>query len=133
MPTFKGKDGKPRFSMNPQVGKARYGDSIPGLETVGEHDGTAPARDLDDNGESDLSPSFEIHHGGHPEGDPEPHEGTAYHTIHKDADGTPKEIRNHDDYEGAEAHARECMAEPEHDNGDSDMMEPSGGESEVFE
>ena len=129
MPTFKGKDGKPRFSMNPQMGKSMYGDEVPGLQTMGEKDGAAPTAGLEDNGESD---SVEIHHGGHPEGQPEPHEGTAYHTIHKGADGEPKEIRNHDDFSGAEAHCAECMGESEHDNGDSDV-DDQAGESAVFE
>ena len=138
MPTFKGKDGKSHFSMNPQMGKAMYGDSIPGLNTVGEKEGAPAAGGLEDNGESDIA---EVHHGGHPEGNPEPHEGTAYHTIHKGPDGEPKEIRNHEDYESAESHMRECMgegenmhskADSEHDNGASDV-DDQAGESAVFE
>ena len=134
MPTFKGKDGKPRFSMNPQMGKSMYGgNEVPGLQTVGEKAGIAPAEGLEDNGESDCC---EMHHGGHPDGQPEPHEGTAYHTIHKGADGNTKEIRNHDDYEGADEHCRECMegdkGESEHDDGDSDV-DAQAGESAVFE
>jgi len=136
MPTFKGKDGKSHFSMNPQMGKSMYGDQVPGLDTMGEKDGMAPAGALDDNGESDCC---EVHHGGHPSGQPEPHEGTAYHTIHKGAQGESKEIRNHDDYDSAESHVREVMdkgdeshLDSEHDNGDSDV-DDQAGESAVFE
>jgi hypothetical protein len=134
MPTFKGKDGKPRFSMNPQMGKSMYGDqAAPGMDLISGQAGTDPAAGLDDNGESD---SVEVHHGGSPDGQPEPHEGTAYHTIHKGIDGNPKEIRNHDTYDQAADHAREVMDPGEagndnNDDGDADDLQ--GGEASSFE
>jgi hypothetical protein len=133
MPTFKGKDGKPRFSMNPQMGKSMYGDSTaPGLDLIGGKAGTAPEAGLD-NGESD---SVEIHHGGNPDGQPEPHEGTAYHTIHKGADGMPKDIMNHDTYDQAQDHIQQCMEPAEAGNSntdDGDADDAQGGGSSSYE
>ncbi len=125
MPTFKGKDGKPRFSMNPQVGKSMFGGA-PGMEGMGDTSGKASA---DPNEDGD---SVEVHHGGSPEGEPEMHEGTAYHTIHKDAMGAPTEIRNHDSIDEANAHVAECMGATSTNDGDSDDA-PAESESAVFE
>jgi hypothetical protein len=92
---FKGKDGKDRFAMNPQVGKSMFGGDIPGLA---EDQGAAP----------EDSEYMEIHHGGNPQGSPPMDESHQYHTIHNSATG--QDIRNHSDYDDAEAHCRECIA-----------------------
>ena len=120
MPTFQGKDGKPRFSMNPQIGAALSSGTAPGMPP--EDDGQ-----LDDGTEDEH---VELHHGGHPEGQPPPHEGTQYHTIHIQPPPAPPDIRNHDDYAGADEHMQECMGEGLEDNGDSDeSSEDNGGDS----
>lgn len=108
MPTFPGKDGKPSFSMNPQVGKAMSG-TAPGMPPPTQTDG----------GQSDDH--VEIHHGGHPQGTPPPSNMTKYHTIAAHSDGSAPEIMNHDDYSSADQHMQQCMGEAA-DDGQSDMM-----------
>lgn len=79
--------------MNPQIAKM--------------HDSSTPGEQPPpDNGASDETDSFvELHKGGNPSGQPPPTETTQYHTIHG------ADIRNHDDYDGADSHMKECMGE----------------------
>jgi hypothetical protein len=134
MPTFKGKDGKPRFSMNPQVGKSKYGDAIPGLDTDGLGalggdlgGGTPPPSPGGDlgGGLGDIGggtgESVEIAPGGDPSGQPPPDDTTQFHTISKDPTGQVTEIRNHSDFASATAHIQECMGQaPSGSEPDSD-------------
>lgn len=117
MPTITDKNGNKRFSMNPQVGKAMFGGSAPGMDLIKGGSAASPDQqdDVQDQGADDH---VELHHGGNPEGDPPPHEGTKYHTIATKTDGSAPEIKNHDDYPSADQHMQQCMGEST-DNGDS--------------
>lgn len=96
--------------MNPQMGKSMYG---------GSNSSDSQVEDPTTDGQDSTEDHVELHHGGHPDGNPPPHEGTKYHTIHG------ADVRNHDDYESANEHMKECMGE----SGDDSGMQDSGGES----
>jgi hypothetical protein len=131
MPLFKDKTGRSRFAMNPQVGRSMFGKDyreVPGLSELSRGAG----RDLEGETNRDY---MELHHGGHPGGSPAMDETHNFHTIHKSADGED-DIRNHADYDDAEAHMRECIAEggnvpskAEALNDQGDYDDVHGGES----
>lgn len=107
--------------MNPQAGKAAFGGDVdsapPGLGALGggappdplaaAPAGGAPPPGADAGGDSHV----EVHHGGHPDGTPPPTEMTQFHTIAADPTGNPTDIRNHDDYAGADQHVKEVMGQ----------------------
>lgn len=129
MPTIVGSDGKPRFSMNPQVGRAL---------AAGVGKPAASAQDPSSDGQMDDGSAGQgqvqavgIHRGGHEEGTPPPTPQTKFHTIAKSHDPVTgmesNEIQNHDDFESADAHAKQLLGE---DGSDSDHSgEDSGGEN----
>lgn len=137
MPTFKGKDGNPRFTMNPQIASAMGSSQAP--TAAGVTDPADPnAAGPDDM--QDMQDSVEIHHGGNPQGQPPMTDAHAFHTIHhKGVDSGMgggmdqrddsalntggSEIHNHESYDEAEADARATM-NPGEDQGMGD-----GGDS----
>jgi hypothetical protein len=146
MPTYTDKKtGKKSFAMNPQAGKAMHEGSglklkgeekaeekiHPGLhdEVAAEHPKLAKYDGHLHNGEQ-LAHHVELHHGGHPEGQPPAHEGHTHHTIshlhggggggggsephelhNAETEGHEQEIRNHEGYEEANAHMQNTMHE----------------------
>lgn len=101
MPSFKGKDGSMKFSMNPQAGAAMYGGSDPAMDPNADPN-VDPSAGADDT-------HVELHHGGNPQGQPPPTPTTKYHTIATSTMDMQPDIRNHDDYQSADQHMQECM------------------------
>lgn len=97
------KDGKKSFSMNPQVGRALHG----GLKPMMDAAVSTGAKPAEHGGEAIHH--VEVHHGGHPQGEPPMHEGHTHHTIHHPERGGEPHIKNHENYNEAESATRESM------------------------
>jgi hypothetical protein len=120
MPTFKGKDGKDRFTMNPQIASAMGSSQAPAAAASPDMADPNADTSMPDTGDS-----VEIHHGGNPQGQPPMTDAHAFHTIHhKGVDSgmgggmdqrddaalnSGVEIHNHENYDEAEADARNTM------------------------
>lgn len=137
MPTFKGKDGKDSYHMNPQAGKSLRGSSDivktggQGPEKpheAGGHDGHMF------NGEAKAH-HVEIHHGGHEHGQPPDDGAMKHHTISYGEDGG-QDVRNHANMEEAKEHIGNAMhdgcpeCDPAGDHGEGMEQQVGGSTSE---
>ena len=95
MPTFTGKDGKPQFRMNPQVGKSMFGEKNVGSP---KDKGDAPTDKLDDSGASDIS----IH--GHGDGSYHTESGDEARVEHPDLSHALAHIAHHEEPGGKHFH-----------------------------
>jgi hypothetical protein len=163
------KSGKKSFSMNPQMGRAMHGGGgmkkkedgagkresahfATQLNEPGEHPKLANYDGHEHNGHL-LAHHVELHHGGHPQGEPPMHEGHTHHTIthphsmHEGGGGGSEhehsgepEIHNHESMEEAHEHEDGAMHEacPECEAadhgelayGDTDDSEPTEEQNE---
>ena len=131
MPSFMGKDGKPRFSMNPQAGRALYGGNQGGGAAAAAQDPSSGSQTDDGSTGQGEVDSVGIHKGGHEEGTPPPTPQTQFHTIAKRHDPVTGmesvEIQNHNDFESADQHAKQLLGQSDASDG-SDISD-SGGEN----
>lgn len=111
MPTFKGKDGKPVFAMNPQAGKAKYGDPVQGQPPEMPGFAGAAGDEADDGHDHNGVPKathVEIHPGANPQGQP-PMDNASHHTVAHSGDGMTQDIRNHGSFDEAANQAKDSL------------------------
>lgn len=109
MPTYTDKEGKKKYHVNPQAGRAMFGSKDkPSLERTEEK--LHP--DTQSEGEKEHVHHVEIHHGAHPDGEPPASEGHRFHTVtHRSENDEMPEIHNHESYDEASDHGRGMMDE----------------------